>query len=117
MQDATQLWEPFTTWQFGVTCIAIVAVLQTVKNIGVGFCETLFNSKRAQALLTSANVFIGVACAIPKGFLMGDSFGQRIFTGICAGFMSTFVYHSVIKHLLPDGRCDENEHVVEHHEP
>jgi len=91
------LWEPFITWQFGVASVVIVAVMTTVKRTIRAGRPELLDRRPVKAVLTVGNLVLGFGVAAPPGFLAGEGYTQRVLTGICAGFLSHFVYHSILK--------------------
>jgi undecaprenyl pyrophosphate phosphatase UppP len=94
-----QLWEPFVTWQFLVACVAIVAVVSTLKKAVHQAAPALSNKGYFKAFLTMANLLVGTLVAAPTGFLVGETFVERMLVGLCAGLLSNFVYAALIKRL------------------
>jgi uncharacterized membrane protein len=97
MENLSAIWAPFSTWQFGVACVAILAIIAGVKRVIHAGKPALLEQGGVKAVLASLNLVLGLVVAIPENFLMGTTFGQRVLSGLCAGFLSSFVYSAILK--------------------
>jgi hypothetical protein len=92
---------PFLTWQFILSAVLINAVLiYVVRTVRVASPETL-DKRWFKAILTLLNPALGLAIASVPGFLFGARYFERAFVGVCAGFLSHFIYALFIKRLAP----------------
>lgn len=99
--DLSNLWAPFLTWQFGVAALAIVAIIATFKRIvRIGY-PLLLTTTWMKIILAGANMVLGALVAIPKDFLIGPTYVQRLLVGLCAGFLSSYLYAILLKRLGP----------------
>jgi hypothetical protein len=104
----------FLTWQFAVACVAIYAVVETVKRTVKKGAPSTFETAWFQGfVLTPLPLLVGAAVGCIPGFLgvNGTEIGARIIIGIAAGFLSGFIY-GMIKRFLPKNKNpfdDENE--------
>lgn len=90
---------PFLTWQFVLAAILINAVMiYTTRFIRVAN-PVLFGRKWFKAILTIMNPLLGLGIACVPGFLYGSRLVERAFVGICAGFLSHFIYSLFVKRL------------------
>jgi len=91
---------PFLTWQFVLTCVLInVAVGYARRTVRVGRPE-LLGRRWFKVVLTLANPALGLLISLVPAFLYGNRLVERMFVGLCAGFLSHFVYSLVLKRLL-----------------
>ncbi len=108
MQDQLdKLWEPFLTWQFAVSCVFVVAVMRALKKFTRAAIPGFYVKGWFKGFMTSQNIFWGLVIATIPDFLPGR-FGARALLGICAGFMSHFVYELFLKRL-GFGKADDPE--------
>jgi hypothetical protein len=99
--DFDALWSPFVSWQFGVAAMVIIAILATLKKILRQIGSTVAEKGWFKVCMTVANLVLGLLVAIPKDFLLGNTYWQRALVGVCAGFLSNYIYTLLIKRLLP----------------
>jgi hypothetical protein len=122
-----ELLAPFLTWQFILSAILInVAVGYGIRIVRI-IRSSLPGQRWFKALSTAANPLLGLIIAIVPDFLYGDRFIERAFVGMCAGFLSHFIYGLFIKRLLkqkdadedgvPDGPASEADTKVEKPDP
>lgn len=106
MPMESSLTAPFLTWQFAATCIAIYGIMATLK-VGLQIVAAT-SPKLAKVLatgwfqgfvMTPMNLVLGVLFALPPGWLVPKDQPGRIILGICAGFLSVFVYTMVKKRI------------------
>jgi hypothetical protein len=90
---------PFLTWQFVLAAVLINAVLVYVRRFIKTAKPTVLESRLFKSILTIANPVLGSLIAIAPGFLHGKNYIERMFVGVCAGFLSHFVYGLFIKRL------------------
>jgi hypothetical protein len=93
------MWAPFLTWQFAVAATAVAALMGTLKSVAFDVRPAWFAKGCFKAVMSIANIALGLLAAAPAGFLQGDTFGQRALLGIVAGFVSQFVYHAFLKRI------------------
>lgn len=99
---------PFLTWQFILTAVLInVAVGYARRVVRIGN-PALLGRRWFKMVLTVANPTLGLAIAAVPEFLYGSRFIERAFIGVCAGFMSHFVYALFVKRLLKQKDADED---------
>lgn len=91
------VWEPLITWQFLTASMFIIAVMTGIKRTLVVYNPKLLDNRNVAAFLTAGNMILGFIVALPKGFLAGDTYFERMFTGMVAGFSTHFVYHLLLK--------------------
>ncbi len=96
---------PFLTWQFILAAILINAMLIYVRRFVRAARPEMLDARWFKATLTVANPVLGFLVALVPGFLYGGRLVERIFVGVCAGFLSHFIYSLFVKRLL--GRADD----------
>jgi len=92
--------DAFFSWQFGVATVFVACVLQFLKLIFAAGSPGSLGKPWFRVFLIVMSPAWGLATAIPEGYLMGQSFGQRAMVGVVAGFVSSFVYDLFVKRLL-----------------
>ena len=107
---AHDYWIPFSNWQFCVACLVIMVVMLFTKKMIAQAKPALYSKGFIQSSLTGMNLLLGLALAIPKGFLFGSNFFQRCLVGIVAGGTNHILYHLLLKRLglKEDDRGDVN---------
>jgi hypothetical protein len=103
---------PFLTWQFVLSAVLINAAMLYVKRFVTIQNPGTLSKRWFKSLLTIANPILGVGIALIPNFLYGERFVERLFIGICAGFLSHFIYSLVVKRVLqkkPTENSTENE--------
>lgn len=91
---------PFLTWQFILAAILINATLIYVRRFVKDAKPALLNARWFKAILTLANPLLGLLIALVPDFVYGNRFIERAFVGVCAGFLSQFIYALFVKRLL-----------------
>jgi len=111
MENANDLWSVFMTKEFGIACVAIVAIMWTLKKAAKQAAPALYIKGWFQAIMTLLNLGFGCVVAIPKDFLVGKTYGQRVLLGLCAGLLSHTFYSAVIKRITAfvEGRSTDKE--------
>jgi energy-converting hydrogenase Eha subunit A len=99
--DLDELLTPFLTWQFVLSAVLINAILVYVTRLVRAAKPELLDRRWFKAILTVTNPVLGFAIAFVPSFLYGARFVERAFVGVCAGFLSNFVYALFIKRLAP----------------
>jgi hypothetical protein len=99
--DLDQMLTPFLTWQFVLSAVLINAILAYVRQFLGTANPALLERRWFKAILTVANPILGFCIAFVPSFLYGTRFVERAFVGVCAGFLSNFVYALFIKRLAP----------------
>jgi len=56
-----------------------------------------YASDKVHAIFTASYVLMGFVAAIPKGYLYGNGYFQRMLVGIIAGGLSLVLYHALLK--------------------
>jgi len=108
---------PFWCWQFLLTALAINALLAYARRFVREANPATLERRWWKALMTLANPVLGFLAAITPGFLYGDTLAIRALVGMCAGFLSHFVYSLVIKRFTehqpraPQGPAPEDEEI------
>lgn len=97
---------PFLTWQFILAAILINATLIYVRRFVKTAKPALLDARWFKAILTVANPVLGFCISLVPDFLYGGRLVERIFVGVCAGFLSHFIYSLFVKRLLGE-RADE----------
>lgn len=87
------VWKSFLTAEFAVASVAVLAIVTTGKKMTP---TQLLQKGWFRSFLAAQNLLWGLILAIPK-FLPGEKFGQRALLGLCAGFMSQFLYQALLK--------------------
>lgn len=91
---------PFLTWQFILAAILINATLIYVRRFVKDAKPALLDARWFKAILTVANPVLGFLISLVPDFLYGGRFVERVFVGVCAGFLSHFIYSLFVKRLL-----------------
>jgi energy-converting hydrogenase Eha subunit A len=99
---------PFLTWQFILAATLINAILIYVTRITREANPALADRRLFKVILTMLNPVLGLAIAAIPDFLFGVRFVERAFVGVCAGFLSNFIYALIIKRIVRgvDGNND-----------
>lgn len=90
---------PFWSWQFFLTALAINAILAYAKRFVREASPATLERRWWKSVMTLANPLLGFLAALVPGFLYGSSLSVRALVGLCAGFLSHFVYSLLIKRL------------------
>jgi hypothetical protein len=90
---------PFLTWTFIATSLVINASLIYARRFVSSASPATLEQRWFKSLLTIANPLLGALVAFIPGFLYGNRFVDRLFVGLCAGFLSHFTYSLIIKRL------------------
>lgn len=98
MEHLDKLWGMFLTWEFGVACLAIQALIIGFKKVAYAFSRNFLNYRVIRVFLALQNMLWGVVVAIPK-LLPGETFGIRVLFGLCAGLLSHSLYEIIIKRI------------------
>lgn len=99
----------FLGWQFWAACLAIAAVVTTLSKALRQGAPSFYEKGWVKSIITLLNLGLGAAAAIPKDFLTGNTFGQRVFMGFVAGATSQFAYHAFLKRLKFFGGGTEDD--------
>jgi len=91
---------PFLTWQFILAAILINATLIYVRRFVKDANPALLDARWFKAILTISNPLLGFLIALVPDFVYGERFVERAFVGVCAGFLSQFIYALFLKRLL-----------------
>ena len=95
-----ELLAPFLTWQFILSAILINAIMLYALRMVRVARPALLARHWFKILLTGANPLLGLLFAFVPNFLYGQNFIERAFVGMCAGFLSHFIYSIFVKRLL-----------------
>jgi hypothetical protein len=98
---------PFLTWQFILSAVLINAVIAYVRRFARQADPTILTRRWFKALMTVANPILGLAIAFVPSFLYGNRLVERLFVGVCAGFLSHFIYSMFIKRLTRQRPVDD----------
>jgi hypothetical protein len=99
---------PFLTWQFILTAVLINVAVGYAKRVARTANPALPASRWFKVIMTVANPVLGLLIATVPDFLYGERFVERAFIGVCAGFMSHFIYALFVKRLLKQKDADED---------
>jgi hypothetical protein len=99
---------PFLTWQFILTAVLINVAVGYTKRVIRTANPLLLVRRWVKVCMTLANPALGLLIATVPDFLYGSRFIERAFIGVCAGFMSHFVYALFVKRLLKQKDVDED---------
>jgi hypothetical protein len=119
MDHLDKLWDMFLTWQFGVACLAVQALIIGFKKVAYAFSRNFLSYRPIRVFLALQNMLWGVVVAIPK-VLPGETFGTRVLFGLCAGLLSHSLYEVALKRIpglgtpasplaAPPGALDSSE--------
>jgi len=90
---------PFSGWPFLSCCLAVAIVVLTLKRVVNQGWPTTFAKGKAHAAFTASYLVLGILAAIPKSYLYGSMFYQRVIVGVIAGGVSLAVYHALLKRV------------------
>lgn len=93
--------------QFGIVCMAIVAVATAIKRTVRVKWPTFPEGQLGKAIMSWLNIALGIASGVP-GYLPGDTFTERAMVGIVAGLLSAFFYNAFIKRVFPNQKPDKD---------
>lgn len=101
-----QLLAPFLTWQFILAAVLINAMLISVRRFVRTVNPLLLERRWFKAAQTVANPLLGLLMAFVPDFLYGSRLVERLFVGVCAGFLSHFIYGLFVKRLAPGSKVE-----------
>ena len=112
------LFDKIMDYKFLAVGLAIVAVMYYFKKFVFKINPKFYEGKVFKTILSIVPLGLGVAAAIPKGILAGDTFTQRIIFGIVAAYFSEkVIYELLLKRLtslginLPEGIIPNKEDI------
>jgi len=94
MDDVTLIFL-FTSWQFYVGAMAVVAGVSTLK---LSIPTELLKTRRMKALLQLTTIVLGGLLGLIPSFFPGELL-DRVLIGVVAGFSSEWVYRLVKKRM------------------
>jgi hypothetical protein len=95
----TSVWTPFRNWQFVAAFVVIFIVLTFAKRFIAQVAPKVAKANWFSATLTLANLGLGALLAIPKGFLFGGTYFERLLIGLIAGGLNHMLFHLIIKRV------------------
>jgi len=93
------MWASLSSWQFLSCCICIAVVILTFKRAFKQFWPVLYTNSKVHGAFTLSYLVAGILAAIPKTYLPGAAFFDRLILGILASGASLAVYYAAIKRL------------------
>jgi hypothetical protein len=93
------MWAPLYNWSFISCCLCLAILILTLKRATSQFSPTFYSKSSTHGWFTLSYLIGGFLAAIPKTYLVGTRYFDRLIIGIIASGISLAVYHAIIKRL------------------
>ena len=93
------VWAPYNTWQFVTACLVVAVVMTTISNMITQAAPRLMERGYFKSILTFMNLGLGILISIPKNFLYGTLWIDRMLIGLVAGGLAHIMYHALLKRI------------------
>jgi hypothetical protein len=93
------MWAPLYNWSFISCCFCLAILILTLKRATSQISPSFYGKSSTHGWFTLSYLLGGVLAAVPKTYLVGAKYFDRVIVGIIASGLSLAVYHAIIKRL------------------